>query len=87
MMSKCSECRYFYGYDGVGELWTGCSIYGDFKGTKTNCESFEKKVTNLDLLKKICSLKKENEQLQQEKEKLIAKIDFLERVIDGDINE
>ena len=29
----------------------------------------------------------ENKRLQQEKEKLIAKIDFLERVIDGDINE
>lgn len=29
----------------------------------------------------------ENKRLQREKEKLIAKIDFLERVIDGDINE
>lgn len=53
---RCSECRYFYGFDGVGELWTGCSKHGDFKGTKTNCESFEKKVTKADLLKKIHSL-------------------------------
>ena len=31
-------------------------------------------------------LRIENKRLQQEKEKLIVKIDFLERVIDGDIN-
>ena len=30
-------------------------------------------------------LKKENEQLHQKNTKLIAKIDFLERVIDGDV--
>jgi hypothetical protein len=32
-------------------------------------------------------LSDENEQLHQKNTKLIAKIDFLERVIDGDINE
>ena len=73
MMGKhsncCSDCRYFYGYDGVGELWTGCSMYGDFKGTKTNCESFEKKVTKDDLLYKIQSLEKENRELRKEMER------------------
>ena len=63
-----------------------CRIYGETKGRKS-CSKFKKRVTKSDLLNKIQSLEKENEQLQQEKEKLIAKIDFLERVIDGDINE
>ena len=55
-MIDCSKCRYFYGYDGVGELWTGCSIHGDFKGQKRYCNHFEKKVTKSDLLNKIQSL-------------------------------
>lgn len=70
MMIDCSKCRYFYGYDGVGELWTGCSIHGDFKGKKTHCNHFEKKVTKSDLLNKIQSLEKENEQLKETIEKL-----------------
>lgn len=66
MMIDCSKCRYFYGYDGVGELWTGCSIHGDFKGQKTHCNHFEKKVTKSDLLIKIQSL--ENEITRQRNE-------------------
>ena len=31
------------------------------------------------------SIIEKNEQLHQEKEKLIAKIDFLEKIIDGDL--
>ena len=34
---------------------------------------------------KVVELAEENKQLQQEKEKLIAKIDFLEKIIDGDL--
>ena len=34
---------------------------------------------------KVVELAEENEQLHQEKEKLIAKIDFLEKIIDGDL--
>ena len=68
-MIDCSKCRYFYGYDGVGELWTGCSIHGDFKGKKTHCNHFEKKVTKSDLLNKIQSLEKENEQLKKARDK------------------
>lgn len=86
--SLCSNCRnQMTGWDGgfFGEPVTcECRIHGVTKGRKS-CSNFKKRVTKSDLLKKICSLKKENEQLQQEKEKLIAKIDFLERVIDGDV--
>ena len=32
-------------------------------------------------------LRIKNKQLEQEKEKLIAKVDFLEKIIDGDVNE
>ena len=86
--SLCSNCRnQMTGWDGgfFGEPMTcECRIYGETEGRKS-CSNVKKRVTKCDLLKKICSLKKENEQLQQEKEKLIAKIDFLERVIDGDV--
>ena len=40
---------------------------------------------NHNLVHLINSLSKENEQLHQKNTKLIAKIDFLERVIDGDV--
>ena len=88
--SLCSNCRnQMTGWDGgfFGvPLTCECRIYGETEGRKS-CSKFKKRVTKSDLLNKIQSLEKENEQLQQEKEKLIAKIDFLERVIDGDINE
>ena len=62
--SVCVDCKYFYGYDGVGELWVGCALHGDFKVKAVNCKSFEKKVTEADLLKKIRELEQENEQLR-----------------------
>ena len=62
----CVDCKYFMGFDGVGELWTSCSIHGDFKVKTTSCKYFEKKVTKSDLLNKIQSLEKENEQLRKE---------------------
>lgn len=74
MMIDCSKCRYFYGYDGVGELWTGCSIHGDFKGKKTHCNHFEKKVTKSDLLNKIQSLENEHERQNNEIKLLRKKI-------------
>lgn len=74
MMIDCSKCRYFYGYDGVGELWTGCSIHGDFKGKKTHCNHFEKKVTKSDLLNKIQSLENEHERQNNEIRLLRKKI-------------
>ena len=73
-MIDCSKCRYFYGYDGVGELWTGCSIHGDFKGKKTHCNHFEKKVTKSDLLNKIQSLENEHERQNNEIKLLRKKI-------------
>ena len=69
----CRECRYFYGFDGVGELWTGCH-FGDFKGTKTNCENFEKNITKADLLKQISELEREIEQLKKQVKKQILRI-------------
>ena len=41
--------------------------------------------TQNDLYRKIFKLKEENEQLKQHNIELINKIDFLERVIDGDV--
>lgn len=67
----CRDCKYFHGFDGVGELWTGCSLLGDFKGIKTSCTSFEKRVTKADLLKKIRELEQENEKLTEQKQRLI----------------
>ena len=61
----CRDCRFFNGFDGIGELWTLCSN-GDFKGTRTHCEYFEKKVTKADLLRKVNKLEKELEELQKE---------------------
>ena len=63
--SVCVDCKYFYGYDGVGELWVGCALHGDFKVKAVNCKDFEKKVTKADLLKKIRKLEEENEQLKK----------------------
>ena len=86
--SLCSNCRnQMTGWDGgfFGEPVTcECKIHGVTKGRKS-CSKFKKRITKSDLLNKFQSLEKENEQLQQEKEKLIAKIDFLERLIDGDV--
>lgn len=42
MSLDCAKCRYFMGYDGVGELWTSCSIHGDFKVQKTSCKHFKR---------------------------------------------
>ena len=86
--SLCSNCRnQMTGWDGgfFGlPLTCECRIYGETEGRKS-CSKFKKRITKSDLLNKFQSLEKENEQLQQEKEKLIAKIDFLERLIDGDV--
>ena len=70
----CRECRYFNGFDGVGELWITCSIHGDFKVQKTNCEYFEKKITKADLLRKIRELEREIEQLKKQVKKQILRI-------------
>ena len=55
------------GWDGgfFGEPVTcECRIYGETEGRK-NCSKFKKRVTKSDLLNKIQSLEKENEQLRQ----------------------
>ena len=67
-MSKtdCVNCKYFHGYDGVGELWVGCALHGDFKVQAVNCKSFEKKVTKADMVNKIHSLEREVERQRNE---------------------
>ena len=67
--SVCVDCKYFYGYDGVGELWVGCALHGDFKVKAVNCKDFEKKVTKADLLKKIRKLEEENRKLKKARDK------------------
>ena len=55
------------GWDGgfFGEPVTcECRIYGETEGRK-NCSKFKKRVTKSDLLNKIQSLEKENEQLRK----------------------
>lgn len=64
--TDCVNCKYFYGFDGVGELWVGCSLHGDCKVSTLKCNSFEKKVSKADLLKKIHSLENEIERQRNE---------------------
>lgn len=84
----CSNCRnQMTGWDGgfFGEPVTcECRIHGVTKGRKS-CSNFKKRVTKSDLLNKIQSLEKENEQLKKardESDKFIVKkgleIEFLE---------
>ena len=71
--SLCSNCRnQMTGWDGgfFGLPFTcECRIYGETEGRK-NCSKFKKRVTKSDLLNKIQSLEKENEQLQKDVENL-----------------
>lgn len=60
----CNDCKHFTGYDGVNELWTGCT-YGDFRGSKKVCENYNKKTTKTDLQNRIKELEKENERLKE----------------------
>ena len=66
--SLCSNCRnQMTGWDGgfFGLPFTcECRIYGETEGRK-NCSKFKKRVTKSDLLNKIQSLEKENEQLRK----------------------
>ena len=76
--SVCRKCKYFNGFDGVGELWTGCH-FGDFKGIKTSCNNFEKKITKADLLRRVSELEKENEFLRKEGQRRIRAIKLLRK--------
>ena len=70
--SLCSNCRnQMTGWDGgfFGEPITcECRIHGVTKGRKS-CSKFKKRVTKSDLLNKIQSLEKENEQLKKARDK------------------
>ncbi len=70
--SLCSNCRnQMTGWDGgfFGEPVTcECRIHGVTKGRKS-CSEFKKRVTKSDLLNKIQSLEKENEQLKKARDK------------------
>ena len=70
--SLCSNCRnQMTGWDGgfFGLPFTcECRIYGVTEGRKS-CSKFKKKVTKSDLLNKIQSLEKENEQLKKARDK------------------
>ena len=91
---RCSECRHqMTGWDGgfFGEPVTcECRIYGETEGRKS-CSKFEKKITKSDLLNKIQSLEKENEQLKKardESDKFIVKkgleVEFLNWCIEDE---
>ena len=81
-MGECKDCRYFIGFDGVNELWTYCNLLGDFKGSKKDCQHFEKKVTRMDFLNEIQELKKENEQLRNENTALESNVKFFKNQLD-----
>lgn len=70
--SLCSNCRnQMTGWDGgfFGLPFTcECRIYGETEGRKS-CSKFKKRVTKSDLLNKIQSLEKENEQLKKARDK------------------
>ena len=61
----CNDCKHFTGYDGVNELWTGCT-YGDFEGSKKVCENYDKKTTKTDLRNRIKELEEEKIELMEE---------------------
>lgn len=68
MMSEnglCNDCKHFTGYDGVNELWTGCT-YGDFKGSKKVCKNYNKKTTKTDLQNRIKELEEEKVELMED---------------------
>ena len=71
----CNDCKHFTGYDGVNELWTGCT-YGDFKGSKKVCKNYNKKTTKTDLQNRI----KELEELLELSENLNKR--YREKLID-----
>ena len=70
--SLCSNCRnQMTGWDGgfFGLPFTcECRIYGVTEGRK-DCSKFKKRITKSDLLNKIQSLEKENEQLKKARDK------------------
>lgn len=83
--SLCSNCRnQMTGWDGgfFGLPFTcECRIYGETEGRKS-CSKFKKKVTKSDLLNKIQSLEKENEQLRKqvaEYEMILRQHEFAEQ--------
>lgn len=86
--SLCSNCRnQMTGFDGgfFGLPFTcECRIYGETEGRK-NCSKFKKRITKSDLLNKIQSLEKENEQLQKEIKRLKCMNNQLERRLDYSI--
>lgn len=61
----CNDCKHFTGYDGVNELWTGCT-YGDFKGSKKVCKNYNKKTTKTDLQNRIKELEEEKVELMED---------------------
>ena len=88
--SLCSNCRnQMTGWDGgfFGEPVTcECRIYGETEGRK-NCSKFKKGVTKSDLLNKIQSLEKENEQLKKELLRIQKTISSIQKEINNYYNE
>ena len=63
-----------------------CKIYGETEGRK-NCSKFKKRVTKSDLLNKIQSLEKENEQLKKELLRIQKTISSIQKEINNYYNE
>ena len=57
-----------------------CRIYGETEGRK-NCSEFKKRVTKSDLLNKIQSLEKENEQLRNKLEVANERSGYYQRML------
>lgn len=76
----CNDCKHFTGYDGVNELWTGCT-YGDFKGNKKVCKNYNKKTTKTDLQNRIKELEKEKDDLRTTITKQVEAITEMKDII------
>ena len=59
-----------------------CRIYGETKGRKS-CSNFKKRITKSDLLNKIQSLEKENEQLKEKLQSVTMLKDDYEELIES----
>lgn len=69
---RCTNCKYFNGFDGINEIWTDCNKYGFFQGSKKDCKDFQTKETITSLNSLIQKQKRTIEELNNECERHLS---------------